>query len=92
MDHSVFSWRDLTVNRHRSRALGCGGGGPSCAERRRLPDGWKSSDSDGPNPEECRRRLEAEGVAFGNEARVSRRQCVAWDIQVERADAGERAA
>jgi alkylated DNA nucleotide flippase Atl1 len=52
----------------------------------RIPDGWKSSDSEEPNPEECRRLLEAEGVEFDEHDRASRHHYVAWDVLVERAE------
>ena len=42
-------------------------------------------DSEEPHPEECRRRLEAEGVQFDEHGRASRRHYVAWDVLVERA-------
>jgi alkylated DNA nucleotide flippase Atl1 len=57
----------------------------------RIPDGWKSHDSAEPNPEECRRRLQAEGVVFDEHDRASRERYVAWDVLVERTD-GQRAA
>jgi alkylated DNA nucleotide flippase Atl1 len=57
----------------------------------RIPDGWKSSASEEPNPEECRRRLKAEGITFDEHGRASRQNYVAWDVLVERADE-ERAA
>ncbi len=52
----------------------------------RIPDGWKSSSSDEPNPDECRRRLKAEDVEFDEHGRASRQHYVAWDVLVERAD------
>jgi alkylated DNA nucleotide flippase Atl1 len=52
----------------------------------RIPEGWKSSSSHEPNPEECRRRLDAEGVAFDEHGRAKRPHYVAWDVLVERAD------
>jgi alkylated DNA nucleotide flippase Atl1 len=52
----------------------------------RIPEGWKSHSSLEPNPEECRRRLEAEGVAFDEHGRAKREHYVAWDVLVERAD------
>jgi alkylated DNA nucleotide flippase Atl1 len=52
----------------------------------RIPDGWRSSTSEEPNPEECRRRLAAERVKFDEHGRASRENYVAWDILVERVD------
>jgi alkylated DNA nucleotide flippase Atl1 len=52
----------------------------------RIPDGWKTSDADAPNPEECRRRLEHEGIRFDERGRASRQYYVAWDALVERAE------
>jgi alkylated DNA nucleotide flippase Atl1 len=52
----------------------------------RIPPGWKSTESEEPNPDECRRRLEIEGVDFDEHGRASRRQYVAWDVLVERAE------
>jgi alkylated DNA nucleotide flippase Atl1 len=57
----------------------------------RIPDGWKSSQSEEPNPEECRRRLADEGVQFDEHGRASRQNYVAWDVLVERADEQEAA-
>jgi alkylated DNA nucleotide flippase Atl1 len=51
-----------------------------------IPDGWKSTDSESPNPEECRRRLEVERVGFDEHGRASRLNYVAWDVLVERAE------
>jgi alkylated DNA nucleotide flippase Atl1 len=54
----------------------------------RIPDGWKPHDSDAPNPGECRRLLEAEGVKFDERGRAKRKQYVAWDVLRERRDDG----
>lgn len=52
----------------------------------RIPERWRSSDSAEPNPEECRRRLEEEGVSFDDHGRASRDYYVGWDVLVERAE------
>jgi alkylated DNA nucleotide flippase Atl1 len=51
-----------------------------------IPEGWRSSHAEEPNPAECRRRLEEEGVEFDEHGRASRRHYVAWDVLVERAE------
>jgi alkylated DNA nucleotide flippase Atl1 len=48
----------------------------------RIHPEWKSSDGQG--PEECRRRLEAEGIRFDDEHRASAQHRVAWDTLLER--------
>lgn len=54
----------------------------------RIPEGWKSSNSVEPNPDECRRRLLGERVKFDEQGRADRRNYVAWDVLVERAEDG----
>lgn len=52
-----------------------------------IPPGWHSTDSSTPDPEECRRRLVAEGIEFDPETgRASRTFYVPWDVLVERAE------
>lgn len=50
-----------------------------------VPDGWR--DDEGRGPEECRRRLEEEGVAFPDGVRADPDRRVTWDVLVERRDA-----
>ena len=50
-----------------------------------ISEDWKTSDSEVPNPEVCRERLEAEGVTF-DDGRAKREHYVAWDVIVERAE------
>jgi alkylated DNA nucleotide flippase Atl1 len=57
----------------------------------RIPDGWRPTHAPEPDPAECRRRLEAEGVEFDEHGRASRRDYVAWDVLVERAEGQEAA-
>jgi alkylated DNA nucleotide flippase Atl1 len=52
----------------------------------KIPEGWRTTDSDVPNPEVCRQRLESEGVSFDEHDQANRAQYVAWDILVERAE------
>jgi alkylated DNA nucleotide flippase Atl1 len=51
----------------------------------RIPPNWRSAQSADPNPDECRRRLEAEGIRFNpaNDT-ASRDQYVSWDVLKER--------
>jgi len=52
-----------------------------------IPPGWHHTDNDEPNPDECRRRLKAEGVKFDRESgRALREFYVPWDELVSRAD------
>lgn len=53
----------------------------------RVPDGWKTSEAEAPNPEVCRERLEAEGVSFDEDGRASRMHYVGWEVLRERRDA-----
>jgi alkylated DNA nucleotide flippase Atl1 len=55
----------------------------------RIPDGWHSTGTAVPSPDECRRRLEDEGVQFDEAGRAAREQYVAWDILLERVEGGE---
>lgn len=52
-----------------------------------IPEGWRTQDGQG--PDECRRRLEGEGVSFTKEGRAAQAQRVAWDTLVERAEQTE---
>lgn len=57
----------------------------------RIPEGWRPTNRPEPDPTECRRRLEAEGVEFDEHGRANRQNYVAWDVLVERAE-GQQAA
>jgi DNA-binding MarR family transcriptional regulator/alkylated DNA nucleotide flippase Atl1 len=50
-----------------------------------IPDGWRTTDGQH-GPEECRRRLQADGVTFDDAGRASPAQRVQWDTLVSRAD------
>ncbi len=52
-----------------------------------VPDGWRTTGSDLPNPEVCRQRLGAEGVTFESNGRASRTRYVGWETLKERAQA-----
>lgn len=52
----------------------------------KIPEGWKTTESDVPNPEVCRQRLESEGVSFDEHDRAARAHYVAWDVLVERSE------
>lgn len=57
-----------------------------------IPSGWHSSENATPAPDECRRRLEAEGVAFEPTTGKARRESyVGWDTLVERLRRAEAA-
>lgn len=45
-----------------------------------VPPTWKSDPSGPPDPEECVRRLEAEGVTFGPDGRADREHYVSHDV------------
>jgi hypothetical protein len=45
-------------------------------------DGWH--DSSGRGPEECRRRLETDGVKFTEDGRADPARRVAWDVLLDR--------
>jgi alkylated DNA nucleotide flippase Atl1 len=47
-----------------------------------IPIGWR--DDQGNGPEECRRRLESEGVRFSDDGRADPASRVAWDILASR--------
>jgi alkylated DNA nucleotide flippase Atl1 len=52
----------------------------------RVPPAWKSHESASPDPEECVRRLRAEGVAFDKQGHAVRAYYVSWDVLVERSE------
>lgn len=54
----------------------------------KIPEGWRTTDSEVPNPEVCRQRLKAEGTSFDEHGRASRDHYVAWDVLVERSERG----
>lgn len=56
------------------------------SSRGRVPAAWKSHESTTPDPEECARRLESEGVAFDEKGRASRSHYVSWDTLLERSE------
>jgi alkylated DNA nucleotide flippase Atl1 len=47
-----------------------------------IPSAWH--DDEGQGPEECRRRLEAEGIRFTDEGAADLSQRITWDVLVER--------
>jgi len=49
-----------------------------------VPEGWH--DHEGRGPDECRRRLEAEGVSFTDDGRADPAHRVTWDVLVDRVD------
>jgi alkylated DNA nucleotide flippase Atl1 len=49
-----------------------------------IAEHWKTDDSDVPNPEVCRQRLEAEGVRFDEHGHARREFYVSWDVLLER--------
>lgn len=51
-----------------------------------VPPTWKSDDSSSPDPEECVRRLKAEGVAFCDNGHADRTYYISWDVLVERSE------
>lgn len=52
----------------------------------RVPSAWKSHESATPDPQECVRRLELEGVGFDDRGQASRAHYVSWDTLVERSE------
>ncbi len=52
----------------------------------KIPEGWRTTDSDVPNPEVCRQQLQSEGVSFDEHHRADRAHYVAWDLLVERSE------
>jgi alkylated DNA nucleotide flippase Atl1 len=50
----------------------------------RIPEGWRTTASEVPNPEVCRERLENDGITFDENGRASRDNYVGWDLLVER--------
>jgi alkylated DNA nucleotide flippase Atl1 len=54
----------------------------------RIPPTWH--DDQGGGPEECRRRLEKEGVRFTDEGRADAARRISWDVLAERAAEGAR--
>lgn len=52
----------------------------------RVPSAWKSHESAAPDPDECVRRLSAEGVPFDERGHASRKHYVSWDTLVERSE------
>jgi len=44
-----------------------------------ITPGWRPTDAYGADPEECRRRLESDGVRFDERGRASRDDYIAWD-------------
>jgi alkylated DNA nucleotide flippase Atl1 len=52
----------------------------------RIPPTWKSHESPTPDPEECERRLRAEGVSFNDKGHASRQHFVSWDVLVQRSE------
>lgn len=50
-----------------------------------VPEGWRSTGSEQPNPDECRLLLEAEGVRFDRHGRAERENYVSWEVLDERA-------
>jgi alkylated DNA nucleotide flippase Atl1 len=51
-----------------------------------IPDEWRTTDSRVPNPEVCRRRLEAEGVRFDEFGRAMHENYVPWHALLARSE------
>lgn len=57
-----------------------------------IPPAWHPTDDPTPNPEECRRRLQDEGVRFDRStSRAKREHYVSWDELVTRGESAEAA-